>query len=382
MKIFWAWQSDLPPKISRFFVRDALLAAIEKLRQAPDIEEPSEEARRNDMHLDSDRQGLPGSPDLARVILQKIEASAVFVGDVTPVGKGPPTKSDDGTMREGKPLMNPNVAIELGYAMSKLTDARILMLMNTAYGNRDGLPFDIKHKGGPIMYRLAEGATKDEAAKEKTNLISKLVAALGAFKPVEAPAAAPTFKEMSPQIGKAFFFREGEVLGRNKRDKSEFAMPFRSVLYLRVIPTKPLSRPLPLDMLFNNCARYGAFGCGVESHIRENDHGLAIFNPAGNTLNIDSISQYFRNGEIWGINADILRQGERGEQLWLLSQSIEHNAAESLNLYFEFLRDVSKIEPPYRVEVGLHGVKGRMFVIGGATIGSSGIVREGAALDC
>jgi len=63
MKIFWAWQSDLPGNVSRHFVRDALLAAIEKLRQAPDIEEPSEEARRSEMHLDSDRQGLPGSPD-------------------------------------------------------------------------------------------------------------------------------------------------------------------------------------------------------------------------------------------------------------------------------------------------------------------------------
>src|SRR5258708_18137298 len=132
MKIFWAWQSDLRGKVSRFFVRDALLAAIEKLKEAPDIEEPSEEARRNDMHLDSDRQGLSGSPDLARAIIEKIDASAVFVGDVTPVGKGLPTRSDDGTMRDGKPLMNPNVAIELGYAVARLTDARILMVLNTA----------------------------------------------------------------------------------------------------------------------------------------------------------------------------------------------------------------------------------------------------------
>ena len=150
IKIFWAWQSDLPGEVSRYFVRDALLGAIDKLKQAPDIEEPTEEARRNDMHLDSDRQGLSGSPDLARTILEKIDASAVFVGDVTPVGKGPPTRSDDGATREGKPLMNPNVAIELGYAVARLTDARILMILNTAYGNRDGLPFDIKHKGGRL----------------------------------------------------------------------------------------------------------------------------------------------------------------------------------------------------------------------------------------
>jgi hypothetical protein len=33
------------------------------------------------------------------------------------VGKGPGTEADDGHTREGKPLMNPNVAIELGYAI-------------------------------------------------------------------------------------------------------------------------------------------------------------------------------------------------------------------------------------------------------------------------
>jgi hypothetical protein len=81
-------------------------------------------------------------PDLARAILEKIDASSVFVGDVTPVGKGPALTADDGTQRDGKPLMNPNVAIELGCALARLTDARILMILNTAYGNREGLPFD------------------------------------------------------------------------------------------------------------------------------------------------------------------------------------------------------------------------------------------------
>ncbi len=185
MKIFWAWQSDLPGKVCRFFVRDALLAAIEKIKEVPDIEEPSEEARRHDIHLDSDRHGLSGSPDLARAILQKIDATSVFVGDVTPVGEGRPIKADDGTSR-AKPLTNPNVAIELGYALARHGDARILMVLNTAYGSRDGLPFDIKHKAGPIMYRLAESASNKDIAEEKARLVPKLVEALRAFKPIEA----------------------------------------------------------------------------------------------------------------------------------------------------------------------------------------------------
>jgi hypothetical protein len=212
------------------------------------------------------------------------------------------------------------------------------------------------------MYHLPADASKQEIAAARAELVPKLVEAFGAFKPIDAPAARSTFKENQPKIGKAFFFGDGEVLGRSKLDSIEHVMPFRSVLYLRIIPTKPLVRPLPLDLPLMNGARYGAFGSNVGTYIRENDYGVVIISPAGDTPNIDSLTQYLRNGEIWGINADILRQGERGQDQWLLSRSVEHNTAESLNLYFEFLRDVSKIEPPYTVEAGLHGVRGRSLV--------------------
>ena len=140
--------------------------------------------------------------------------SSVFIGDVTPVGNAPATIAGNGTVREGKPLMNPNVAIERGYALCRLTDARILMILNTAYGNRDGLPFDIGHKGGPIMYHLPENAGKDVTKAETSKLIAKLVQALAAFKPLEAETPAPAFKETEPKIGKAFFFGDDQVLAR------------------------------------------------------------------------------------------------------------------------------------------------------------------------
>ena len=102
MKVFWSWQSDTPGKVGRHFVRDALHAAIEQLRQQPDVEEPTEREIRSALHVDQDRQGIPGSPDLARAILEKIEQSAVFVADVTPVGYVP-----DKQNAPAKKLMNP-----------------------------------------------------------------------------------------------------------------------------------------------------------------------------------------------------------------------------------------------------------------------------------
>jgi hypothetical protein len=80
VKIFWSWQSDTPGKTGRHFVRDVLQAVVDDLKQSLEVKE------RAAIHLDHDRKGVRGSPDLARVILEKIEQSVVFVADVTPVG--------------------------------------------------------------------------------------------------------------------------------------------------------------------------------------------------------------------------------------------------------------------------------------------------------
>ena len=213
MKVFWAWQYDLPGKISRHFIRKALEQAIADINQADEIDEPDEAFQTGMMHLDYGRKGLKGSPDLALAILNKIDAATVFVGDVTPVGKGPPYRTDDGKAPDGKALMNPNVAIELGYALKTLGTEHVLMVMNNHYGKREDLPFDLGHKGGPIFYKLAPDASKAEIEAEHKKLVAVLVEALGMYvpKPVEVP-----FPELKPQIGEGIYFRDGEVLGEDK----------------------------------------------------------------------------------------------------------------------------------------------------------------------
>src|SRR5271166_4581007 len=115
MKVFWSWQADTPGKTGRHFVRKALAEAIETLRQPKEIEEPSERETREALHLDHDRQGVSGSPDLALTILQKIDQTAVFIADVTPVSTIRAQRRSGKIVRSEKRVMNPNVAIELGY---------------------------------------------------------------------------------------------------------------------------------------------------------------------------------------------------------------------------------------------------------------------------
>ncbi|MEO8668782.1 MAG: hypothetical protein ABI399_09715 [Bauldia sp.] len=134
MKIFWAWQSDTPGSTGRHFVRAALIDAIKVLKQPEEIEEPTQAENRESMHLDQDRQGVTGSPGLADTIKQKIEASRVFVADITPLARIPKRRGVKGS-RE-KRNMNPNVAIELGYALHALKEERVLLVLNSHYGGR------------------------------------------------------------------------------------------------------------------------------------------------------------------------------------------------------------------------------------------------------
>src|SRR6266852_6191377 len=156
MKVFWSWQSDTPGKIGRHFVRDALSVAIEHLKEIAEIEEPPAREARSAMHLDQDRKGIPGSPDLARLILEKIEQSAVFVADVTSVGITTTQREET----HPKKVINPNVAIELGYALHALGDRAFLMVMNEHYGSRADLLFDLQSKAGSVVFRLPPDADR------------------------------------------------------------------------------------------------------------------------------------------------------------------------------------------------------------------------------
>jgi hypothetical protein len=74
-----------------------------------------------------------------------------------------------GATPDGKKLINSNVAIEYGHAHHALNDTSILMIQNTHYGNRDQLPFDLRHKAGPIQLP-AQQRTKSLRKKRALNL--------------------------------------------------------------------------------------------------------------------------------------------------------------------------------------------------------------------
>ena len=161
--------------------------------------------------LDHDRQGVAGGPDLAATIFRKIDAAAVFVADVTLVGSTDPA-TPQGAAQQRKRLINSNAAIEYGYAQHGLGDEAILMVQNTHYGDREGLPFDLKHKAGPIQYRLAPDAIRKEIEAEHAKLHATLIEALKPYlSPGATPAANVPFEEVPRTTSSAFFWLPGEV---------------------------------------------------------------------------------------------------------------------------------------------------------------------------
>lgn len=131
--VFWSWQDDSPSKENRNFIEDCLRRAAKKI------------GREDAMIIDVDRdtKGVGGTPAIADVILTKIRASDVFVWDATLVYSKP------------SPAPNPNVLLELGYALAVMGQGRLIGVMNIA-GRPGGeeLPFDLKHRRWPITYSL------------------------------------------------------------------------------------------------------------------------------------------------------------------------------------------------------------------------------------
>ncbi len=120
--IFYSWQSDCPSNTNRAFILAALEKAIKEIHM--------DESTDVDPVIDRDTLGLAGSPDISQSIFSKIDMASVFVCDVTIIDS-----------MAARPTPNPNVLIELGYAVKYLGWNRVIMAMNTEFGKPEDLPF-------------------------------------------------------------------------------------------------------------------------------------------------------------------------------------------------------------------------------------------------
>lgn len=125
--IFYSWQSDLQKSTNQNAIRQSLRNAINL------VEDKIDELR---IELDEATRNTSGSPNIPATIFSKINKCDTFICDLTTI--------NNNAGDEFRKTANPNVLIELGYAISVIGWERIILLFNTNFGKfPDDLPFDI-----------------------------------------------------------------------------------------------------------------------------------------------------------------------------------------------------------------------------------------------
>jgi hypothetical protein len=140
--IFYSWQSDTPADTGKAFLHEALRIAADRI--ASDVDSPFRP------ELDHDTRGVPGTPSMVAAILAKIDTCAVLVADVT--------LSFHRRFEPPKLAPNPNVLLELGYGLRRLGTERVLIVLDSAYGAPEQLPFDLRGSRA-VVYSSVLAAT-------------------------------------------------------------------------------------------------------------------------------------------------------------------------------------------------------------------------------
>ncbi len=157
--IFYSWQCDSDKKFNRNFIENCLSNAINRINKVIDYT----------LILDKNTIGESGSPDIVNVILNKIDMAIGFVADITPI-----------VCLKEKYLSNSNVMLELGYALSFLSDERVILICNTSKCRLNDLPFDLGLKR-IVSYEYDEESDANKAKNQKEKLENTLYEAIQAI---------------------------------------------------------------------------------------------------------------------------------------------------------------------------------------------------------
>jgi hypothetical protein len=352
MKVFWSWQSDYLPKECRHFIKKALEEAVEKVGQELEVKDADRPS------LDHDTKGEAGMVDIAATILRKISESAVFVADLTPIGKS----------EDGKDIPNPNVCIELGWAMQKPGVDQIIVVFNSVSGcTEKDLPFDISHRR-IMSYDLPEGADKSRRASVKKQLVGELTEAIrinlkGHLKETFASTEISGVPA-NPKDPSIWVADKGKVIhypafgGENKTTVKLLEGP-RS--YVRVIPSGwEKGKPSVSDIQevrdigvnsMNNGYQNGDFGVCEKGFVRywfsgQSENGLR------ETRNM---SYFFdETGEFWVLHGTAINDNHLSRSF--LVKGWKEAMRQSLAVFDKF-----EAFPKRKVVVGLFGVKDVML---------------------
>lgn len=351
MKVFWSWQNDYEPKANRNFIRAALDEAVNQVGDELGLEA----AERPE--LDHDTKNTPGMAEITGTILRKISESAVFVADLTPIG----------VSNDGKALPNPNVLIELGWALKSLGADRIIAIMNTEAGyGPESLPFDIRHRR-TMTYALTPDASQADRKKIRKQLTDELVGALstnlGEYAAAEAEAA--EFHTVPAKPGDRSVWRTlgNEVEFVDTMDITrKLTVPDGPRAYIRIIPSGwRYGIPSVSDIQrAKDGEQVGPVTEGSSSgDFGPSEEGFARVWHTGDD-EAANISMWFdETGEFWVVHGTAVADWKSGRTM-LRVDAVLRGWDENLRSAMKML-DRHGAYPARRVEAGVVDIKGTMW---------------------
>ena len=342
MKIFWSWQSDIMGDVSRHFIKQCLLKSVEELKSEAIFDERTE--------IDHDTKNVPGSPAITDTILEKISKCNVFVADVTPVAT---------VAGSGKKIMNPNVAIEMGYAIALKGNNYIVSVMNQAFGSLNDLPFDLRHKRGPIFYKLDNSATKEEKVRQEKALILSFKTSLRNYSAEILENNTPDHQNLDKN-GRAIFFELDKPLLRTSernfglvKDKRMFFKKPKSYLYIKIESFKKIKlekTQIKKAMFDGSNFRISPLLSWPDNIPEANQYGfITVKHDRQNKENISDFVQMFENGSIVGISGSFLEHSNNKIYLSNFKNGIERNIKDAVHIMNVFLPEGSDL----KIEIGL-----------------------------
>jgi hypothetical protein len=345
MKVFWSWQSDTPNRNNHYFIRDALKLALDQVELDLDLSE----AERPE--IDHDTKGKAGLVAIVDTVFEKIDEAAVFVADLTYVGSS----------AQGKLLPNPNVMIELGYAIKVLGPERIILVSNAGYGCRpEDLPFDLRHRRAPILFNLPPEAVSGDRDKAQQALVSSLTPALagclGLVRDQTAkqivyagaparPSDRSTWLSADEEIKHLDHFHNGGMATRRVIEQPRF--------YLRLIPAKYEGTKSPREV----------YDLGLLARLHPWINGDGGVHPLGavvtgitNEGEVYAVTQWFKKtGEVWAFSCRAtFSRAEDGQRL-LAWGDIPKSWIAQLDATLDLLAKLG-VKGPILAEAGVTGL--------------------------
>lgn len=364
MKVFWSWQSDRVPRNHHYFVRDALQAACDSIAAEAEVDEGERP------QVDHDTKGVAGTPDIVKAIVDKIDAAAAFVADMTPVAITDPAflRPDLEAEKLPKPkhVQNANVMSELGYAEKALGLDKIILVANAAhYPGPDALPFDWRNRRGPITYNLADDANNAARKAERVALACKLREPLRLILEKAAPPSAPGIPGPGPDPSDIALWTgaplgievvEGLFGGGIKTIKLEGGPR----LYVKIIPSRWPSTPIAKVAALMSHHDASLYVRGAHGTSGKNGDGAVsawnIYEVPGEGYRAATVTQWFRQcGVVWAVDTSSFGLDEHGP--YFAFKAPFAHLARFIDATLAALRSAGA-EGPFTIELGASNMKG------------------------